>query len=290
MSLYQNMLRKGWNALKKVFTGIFTALFLTMTASPAYAADMQIKVEGVAVAPDVKPEIKNNRMMVPLRVISENLGANVKWSGSKITITKSDMQVILNLKSNAVVKNGKTMQLDVKPYLNNNRILVPLRFIAETFNCSIDFKNSIVSVEPSPFVLNGVKVKALQHEVYFSMGSIVTQINGSTYNEEIYNVFLDNKGSKAVAPSKYTTSIHELTSGAYYKRGQFDFVDKTGKSIQQFDLYTLSHSDGDPDVRLYDATENQWYLFPHSAVQSIYQFMDTASQNGFLTTISDTNP
>ncbi|RAP78602.1 copper amine oxidase N-terminal domain-containing protein [Paenibacillus montanisoli] len=275
--------------MKKVLTGIFAALILSIS-SPAYAAGMQIKVEGVTIASDVKPEMKNNRTMVPLRFISENLGAKVNWEGSEVTITKSDRHVILKLKSNSAVKNGKPVLLDATPYIKNNRIMVPLRFIAETFNSSVEFRNSTVSVEPAPFVLDGVKVKALQHEVYYTMGSIVKQINGSAYNEAIYHIFADNKGSKVDAPAEYTSSVHELTPGGYYKGGQFNFLDQKGNSIKQFDLYTLSHSEGDPDVMLYDGTEKQWYLFTYSAVQSIYQFIDTAGQNGFLTTISDTNP
>ncbi|CAM3105653.1 copper amine oxidase N-terminal domain-containing protein [Paenibacillus sediminis] len=274
--------------MKKVLTGIFAALILSIS-SPAYAADMQIKVEGVTIASDVKPEIKNNRTMVPLRFISENLGAKVNWSSSEVTLAKSDMLVILKVKSKTAVKNGKPTLLDATPYIKNNRIMVPLRFIAETFNSSVEFRNSTVSVEPAPFVLDGVKVKALQHEVYYTMGSIVKQINGSAYNEAIYHIF-ENKGSKVNAPAGYTSSVQELTPGDYYMVGKFDFLDQKGNSIKQFDLYTLSHSEGNPDVMLYDATENQWYLFTHSAVQSIYQFIDTAGRNGFLTTISDTNP
>ncbi|WP_213650672.1 copper amine oxidase N-terminal domain-containing protein [Paenibacillus sp. J23TS9] len=276
--------------MKPVLTGIFAALILILSiSSPAYAADMQIKVEGITIATDVKPEMKNNRTMVPLRFISENLGAEVNWSGSKVTLAKNDMRVILKLKSKTAEKNGKPAILDATPYIKNNHIMVPLRFIAETFDCSVEFRNSTVSVEPAPFVLDGVKVKALQYEVYYTMGSIVEQMNGSAYNEAIYHIF-DNKGSKVNAPARYTSSVIELKSGDYYMSGQFDFVDQKGNSIKRFALYTLSHSKGNPDVMLYDATENQWYLFTYSAVQSIYQFIDTAGQNGFLTKISDTNP
>ena len=35
------------------------------------------------------------------------------------------------------MKNGKTVLFDVKPYLKNNRMMVPLRFIAETFGCNV---------------------------------------------------------------------------------------------------------------------------------------------------------
>ncbi|MEC0370714.1 copper amine oxidase N-terminal domain-containing protein [Paenibacillus chibensis] len=274
--------------MKKVLAGTIAAFILSVS-STAYAADMQIKIQGHAIASDVKPEMKNNRTMVPLRLISENLGAKVNWSGSEVTLSKNDMRVILTLKSKAAVKNGKPAILDAAPYIKNNRIMVPLRFIAETFNGSVEYTNSTVSVEPAPFVLDGVKVTALQNEVYYTMGSIVEQINGSAYNEAIYHIF-ENKGSKVDAPARYTSSVIELTSGAYYMSGQFDFLDQKGNSIKRFDVYTLSHPKGDPDVMLYDATENQWYLFTYSAVQSIYQFMNTAGQNGFLTKISDTNP
>ncbi|MEG0440446.1 MAG: copper amine oxidase N-terminal domain-containing protein, partial [Solibacillus sp.] len=102
--------------MKKLFLGMFLALILILTSSPTYAATTQIKVDGVTIVSDVNPESKSNRTMVPLRVISENLGANVKWSDSQVTLTKKDMKVILKLNSNKVVKNGKTELLDVKPY------------------------------------------------------------------------------------------------------------------------------------------------------------------------------
>ncbi len=71
--------------MKKALFGLFLAIFLFVSSSSSftYAADMQIKVDGVAVSSDVKPEIKNKRTMVPLRVISESLGATVEWSNSE---------------------------------------------------------------------------------------------------------------------------------------------------------------------------------------------------------------
>ncbi|WP_054025022.1 copper amine oxidase N-terminal domain-containing protein [Bacillus sp. FJAT-28004] len=273
--------------MKKVFSGIFFALILIITAaSPTYAADIQIKVEGVTIASDVKPEMKNNRTMVPLRVISENLGAKVHWSGSEVTLSKSSMKVILKLNSSTAVKNGKTVQLDVKPYIINNRIIVPLRFIAETFGCKVDYSNYTVTVDTEPLVIEGVKVTALQQEYHMTMGGVVNQIKGNANIEAIYNNFVDNKGSKVEAPSDYTWSVHSLTPGAYYKTGQYDFLDQEGNSIKRFDIY----SEAAPEFLIYDATENQWYLFNDAAYKSTYQFIDTATKNGFLTVISNTVP
>ncbi|WP_028609405.1 copper amine oxidase N-terminal domain-containing protein [Paenibacillus harenae] len=280
--------------MKKVFFGVFLAILLCITSSTAYAAEFQIKVDGVVIASDVKPEIRNNRTMVPLRVISENLGAKVAWSDSEVILTKSDMKVILKLNSTTAEKNGEKILLDVKPYIKNNRILVPLRFIAETFGCHVNYSNFTVAVDSKPLVIDGIQVKALQHEYHMIMGGVVQQVNGHAYNEDIYNIFLENKGRKVEAPANYSWHLDLDIPGSYYKNGQYDFIDNHGNSMVRFDIYTLIRSfpaetlSGYPDVLMYDASEDEWYLFSDKASQSINMLIDTASKNGFLTIISNT--
>ncbi|KMY48675.1 copper amine oxidase N-terminal domain-containing protein [Peribacillus loiseleuriae] len=280
--------------MKKILSGIFLALILILTSFPVYAANIQIKMDGVVIASDVNPEIRINRTMVPLRVISENLGAKVNWSDSEVTLTKNDMQVILKINSHSVVKNGKTVLLDVKPYIKNNRTFVPMRFLAETFGCNVNYKNSTVTVDTQPLVIDNVKIKALQEEYHMTMGGVVQQIKGNAYNKAIYNIFIENKGSKVEAPANYSWRYNIDTPGAYYKNAQYDFLDLEGNSIKRFDIYTLIKSfpaetlAGYPEVLIYDATENQWYLFTDTAFQSINQLIDTAYKNGFLKIISNT--
>lgn len=281
----------------KKLVSVIVALSVLISASTAYAAEPvkiliknQADVTSIAISSDVSPEIKNNRTMVPLRVISENLGGTVNWSGSEVTLTKSDLQVILKLNSNVTVKNGKTVLLDVKPYIKNNRTMVPLRFIAEAFGCDVSYNNFAVTVETKPLVIAGVKVKALQQEYRMTMGGVVNQINGNTYIEAIYNIFVENKGKKVEEPSNYSWNSHPET-GSYYKTGQYDFLDQEGNSINRFDFYTLVGSqDGDPEVLIYEANENQWYMSNYTASQDIWKLIDTAAKYGFLTQISNTVP
>lgn len=282
--------------MKKVLSGFVMALILIITSSTTYAADtdFKIKVDGFVIASVVKPEIKNNRVMVPLRVISENLGAKVNWSNSEITLTKSKIKVTLKLNSSTAVINGKTVLLDVKPFLKNNHTIVPLRFISEAFGCTVNYKNSIVTVDTEPLVIDGIKVKALQQEYHMTMGGVEQQIKVNAYYEAIYSIFVENKGSKVEAPVDYSWQIQLVQAGAYYKNAQYDFLDQKGKSIKRFDIYSLMESyppgplTNSPKVLLYDDTEKQWYLFSYTASQSINQLMDTASMNGFLTIISNT--
>ena len=99
--------------------------------------------------------------MVPLRVISENLGAKVHWSDGQVILTQSEMKVSLKLNSSKATVNGKTVLLDAKPYLKNGRTIVPLRFLAETFGCKVQYDHLTISIDTEPLMIKGVEVKAL---------------------------------------------------------------------------------------------------------------------------------
>ncbi|MCY9548263.1 copper amine oxidase N-terminal domain-containing protein [Lysinibacillus xylanilyticus] len=280
--------------MKKIFSGIFLAMILTLTSLPAYAANSTIKIDGVVVTSDAAPETKNNRTMVPLRVISENLGATVNWQDSKVTLTNNKMQITLQPNSNTVIKNGKTELLDVKPYLKNNRLFVPIRFIAETFGCQVNYQNSTVTINTAPLVMNNVKIKAVHYEYRMTMGGVVQQIQGNTYNNALYKVFTENKGKVVDAPADYSWQINLDDPGSYYKDGQYNFMSHENKSIQQFDLYSLNgpfpdeELKGYPEVLIHDVTADKWYSSTVKARESINQLIKTATNNGFVKVLSNT--
>lgn len=238
----------------------------------------------IATVKRMRSNVKTNRISIRCK----------QRRGTLVTLSKCDIEVMLKLSSVTAVKNGKMVLLDVKPYIKNNRIMVPLRFLAETFCCDVNYQNFTVTVDTEPLVIDGVKVKALQQEYHMTMGGVVQQIKGNAYNKAIYDVFLENKGSRAETPVKYSWMPDIDTPGAYYTNGQYDFLDPKGNSIQRFDIYSLIEAlpaetlAGYPKVLLYDATANQWYLFSETALQSIGQIVDTATRNGFLTIISNT--
>lgn len=280
--------------MKKALLGFCLAIFFIASLPTTYAADVQIKVDGMAITSDTKPEIKNKRTMVPLRVISENLGASVEWYNSEVILAKSDMKVILQLNSDTAEKNGEKIHLDSKPYMKNNRIFVPLRFIAETFECNVEYINHVVTVDTEPLVIDDAQVKALQYEYRMTMGGVISQIYGNAYNETIYSTFIENKGQKVEAPASYSWMHNIDIPGSYYKNAQFNFLDTQGNSIVQFDVYSLIHAfpsellTGYHEILIHDVTKDEWYLFSDTARQSIQQFIDNAAKNGFVRVTSNT--
>ncbi len=90
--------------MKKTASILIFALLLGLIASPAYAAkDIGIEIDGVAIKTDVKPETKNDRTMVPLRVVAESLATNVEWADPEVKLTKHNLNVVLKANSKSAV-------------------------------------------------------------------------------------------------------------------------------------------------------------------------------------------
>jgi len=113
--------------------------------------DITVKVNGNEVAfPDQVPYInKNGRTMVPVRFVSESLGANVGWNSSTKTVTIQKGQDVFKLKlgeSQAQV-NGKTVTFDTKAEMKNDRVMVPLRFVSEVLGANVVWNSNTRTVE-----------------------------------------------------------------------------------------------------------------------------------------------
>ncbi len=100
-----------------------------------------VKVDNEDVVFDQIPLIINGRTLAPLRAIFEELGATVEWNGEAqtITSTKGDTVITMTIDKNEMYKNGEMIWLDVAPQIVGERTLVPVRAIAEAFNCTVDW-------------------------------------------------------------------------------------------------------------------------------------------------------
>lgn len=90
---------------------------------------------------DVKPVIKDGRTIVPVRALTEALGAVVEYDDETrtITVTKDSTSVVMSLDSNTAYVNGNPVTIDVKPENSKGRALVPIRFIAEAFDLGVEW-------------------------------------------------------------------------------------------------------------------------------------------------------
>jgi len=107
---------------------------------------------GKQVYTKVPPVIKNGRILVPIRAVSQSLGAKVEWKADqqKVIISKGDITIILQLDKRVAIVNGKEYELDQPPQVSASRVIVPLRFVAETLKAKVDYypEGQVVAINP----------------------------------------------------------------------------------------------------------------------------------------------
>jgi hypothetical protein len=139
--------------MKKVFIKI-TLILIILIPTIVFASEIDVQLNGQNIdftdenGNEVNPQIVNNRTMVPMRKIFEELGATINWiPESKTIIANKDNTTIklqINNKIAECITNGviKQIQLDSEPLILNNRTLVPVRFIAESLNKQVGWDSS----------------------------------------------------------------------------------------------------------------------------------------------------
>lgn len=110
---------------------------------------------------DTRPIIIEGRTLLPVRFVTEALGAEVKWDEKerKVTVILNNMSIELWINSNLALVNGVRTYIDpdnpkVFPTIvSPGRTMVPLRFISENLNCKVDWKEQtqeVTVIYPAP--------------------------------------------------------------------------------------------------------------------------------------------
>ncbi|MBE5039055.1 flavodoxin [Ructibacterium gallinarum] len=87
------------------------------------------------------PIITDDRTLVPVRAIVEEIGGTVAWDEATqtATLTYGDDEIRLTLNSSTAYLNDEAQTLDVVPVSINDRTMLPIRFIAEGFHFDVEW-------------------------------------------------------------------------------------------------------------------------------------------------------
>lgn len=103
----------------------------------------------------VFPVIVSGRTFLPIRVIIENLGGKILYDPlyKKITIELNQNKLELQIGNPIATVNGlekyiETNQKSIVPFVKSGRTFLPLRFVAENINASVEWnaKNEIITL------------------------------------------------------------------------------------------------------------------------------------------------
>lgn len=135
--------------MKKILKTAAAAMFLGIFAIGSASAT-EVEFNGITVEFDQPAVIIENRTMVPVRKIFELLGAQVTWDSDTRTV-KTELNgksVDITIDKNEIIINGKSEAIDASARIVNNRTLVPLRAVSQSYGCKVswDSKAGVASV------------------------------------------------------------------------------------------------------------------------------------------------
>ncbi len=117
---------------------------------PGTRSFIRLYLNGKLLNTDQSPVLQQNRTLVPLRTVAEALSIDISWDEiNKMVTVKTDTDTLnLPIDSTTAYLNGDGITLDVPATIVNGRTMVPLRFVAEQFQATVqwDGDSKIVTI------------------------------------------------------------------------------------------------------------------------------------------------
>lgn len=193
------------------------------------APPIKVVVDGKELKVNVPPFMENNRVLVPMRAIFTELGANVIWDAKTKTITakKGKTEIKLKINSKQATINGKQVTLDVAPTIQRNTTFVPTRFVSEALGVEVkwDQKKRTVTLNlPKPPKQTSIDIKVNEHlftgngyleegTAMMPVSSVFTKIGaGMNYDAATSTATITYKGKVLMLQAGSNTVILDGTS------------------------------------------------------------------------------
>lgn len=223
----------GGKIMKKLLCILlsFMVMMGCMVHTMAEENSIMVILDGNQLEFDVEPMLIGGRTMVPLRAIFEALGATVSWDEATRTVTAYNEAYYVNatMDNQEMYVNGQARRMDIAPMIVNGRTLVPVRFIAEAFNCKVDWNGASKTVSISSTAID--------------YGSLEQKTEQSTENEKIPNT-KEEKAESSVTYGKYYsgTNVPDYTAVTGVKLKNV-YKNSTGSIYQYPDTQVGTYSE-----------------------------------------------
>jgi len=177
---------------------------------PAFASgnDISVYYLGKQITFDVQPEIINDRVFVPIRAVAEDIGGVVVWHEDR-----SIVEIICNgvVELQIGNKSARTwyrdFEMDVAPFIENGRTLVPLRFAAEGLDKNVEWNGADRSVNITD------RVSAAMDSYYDTTNGFETSIPKGVYFDRTFKFY--NVGGKDIIAASFTPVFNDSYYYAY---------------------------------------------------------------------------
>ncbi|MFD3258926.1 N-acetylmuramoyl-L-alanine amidase [Paenibacillus lentus] len=138
--------------MKKIGFLVFMLVFIFAFPAMGQAAggSTSIYLDGEALNLPKNGQVQNvkGNVMIPIRVVMEELGFDVDWEkGTRtVTIKQADTTIKLFVNQTSATVNDKKVVMSIAPMLKEDTTLVPLRFVSEQMGLTVGWDNATKTV------------------------------------------------------------------------------------------------------------------------------------------------
>lgn len=133
---------------------VLISVFSMPLAALAGECETRVFVNGKPVTSDVPATIVNGSTMLPFRAILNSLGVSndqIIWRQESkcVQVRNEGTFIFLAVGNNAALVNQTMVQLNTAPFIKNERVLVPVRFISQSLGAQVDWdeQHRIVNIQ-----------------------------------------------------------------------------------------------------------------------------------------------
>jgi hypothetical protein len=115
----------------------------------AFSNPVEVRVDGQPVISDVPPVTSGKAVFVPLRPVSDALGAQTHYEhkSGDVVVTRGDQTLRLKVGSTHAKINGMPVTLKHAPFRVRGRVMVSLRAVQQVFGVRVKFDKMTARVD-----------------------------------------------------------------------------------------------------------------------------------------------
>lgn len=202
------------------------------------------------------PVVVDNRTLLPVRALVEGIGGTVEWNPNTqtVTLTYKDDEIRLTINQAAAYLNDKEQTLDVTSVIINDRTMLPIRFIAESFGYKVDWtqETQTVTITNAADKAQATAEPTVQptaepagEETSEDGKALVVYYSATGTTERIANYIAETLNA----------DIFELEPTEPYTSDDLDWTDESSRVVYEHD------NESERDVELTATTVDNWDLY-----------------------------
>lgn len=173
------------------------------------------------------PVIINDRTLLPVRAVVEEMGGTVAWNGEtrEVTLNCDENEIKLIIDSKDAYLNGEKTSLDTAPTIINDRTMLPIRFIAESFNFDVAWEEASQTIT----ITKKDVTKTEQNEI-----PVVTENDEETASSKTLVVYFSFQGATKSLAEKFVSvtgaDVWRIAAKEPYGEENLRYYDETTRA------------------------------------------------------------